>query len=62
MNYGIILEQNIGEIHLHLDTSVQEMLDEHKVFIKKDVKPQQVPMQPGVILTNVDCPETPRSQ
>ena len=35
------------------------MLDEYKAFIKRDIKPKQVPMQPGVILTNDDCPETP---
>ena len=40
-------------------THIQEMLDEYKAFFKRDIKPKQVPMQPGVILTNDDCPETP---
>ena len=53
------VEQDNGEIRLHLDTYVQEMLDEYKAFIKRDLKPKQVPMQPGVILTNDNCPETP---
>ena len=56
---GMEVEQENGEIRLHLDTYVQEMLAEYQAYIKKDVKPKKVPMQPGVLLTNDDCPEVP---
>jgi hypothetical protein len=42
---GMEVEQDNGEIRLHLDTYVQEMLDEYKAFINRDLKPKQVPMQ-----------------
>ena len=56
---GMEVEQKNGTIKLHLDTYIQEVLNDYKAVIKKDLKPKQVPMQPGVILTNDDCPETP---
>ena len=56
---GMEVEQDKGEIRLHLDTYIQEMLNEYQAYIKKDLKPKKVPMQPGVILTNDDCPEFP---
>jgi hypothetical protein len=56
---GMEVEQKNGRIQLHLDTYIQEVLDDYKAVIKKALKPKQVPMQPGVILTNDDCPETP---
>jgi hypothetical protein len=55
---GMEVEKN-GTIKLHLDTYIQEVLNDYKAVIKKDLKPKQVPMQPGVILTNDDYPETP---
>jgi len=56
---GMEVEQSHGKIQLHLDTYVQEVIDDYKAVIKKDLNLKQVPMQPGVILTNDDCPETP---
>ena len=56
---GMEVEQKNGKIQLHLDTYIQEVLNDCKAVIKKDLKPKQVPMQPGVILTNDNCPETP---
>ncbi len=56
---GMEVEQDEKSIKLHLDTYVQEILDEYKSTIKKFLKPKQVPMQPGVILEHDDCPETP---
>ena len=53
------VEQDEKSIKLHLDTYVQEILDEYKSTIKKFLKPKQVPMQPGVTLEHDDCPETP---
>ncbi len=56
---GMEVEQDEKSIKLHLDTYVQDMLDEYKPTIKKFNKPKQMPMQPGVILEHDDCPETP---
>ena len=56
---GMEVEQDNGEIRLHLDTYIQEMLTEYQACIKKDSKLKKVPMQPGVLLTNDDCPEIP---
>ena len=53
------VEQEQGQIRLHLDTYVNEMLEEYKAYIKRDLKPKKIPMQPGVVLTNDDAPETP---
>jgi len=35
------------------------MLEEYKAYIKRDLKPKKIPMQPGVVLTKDDVPETP---
>jgi hypothetical protein len=35
------------------------MLIENQAYINKDINPKKVPMQPGVLLTNDDSPETP---
>ncbi len=36
-----------------------ETLDEYKMAVSKFLKPKKVPMQPGVMLEQEDCPETP---
>ena len=56
---GMEVEQSKDSIKLHLDTYIQETLDEYKSIFKKFLKPKSVPMQPGVMLDNQDCPETP---
>ena len=56
---GLEVEQEQGQIRLHLDTYVNEMLEEYKAYIKRDLKPKKIPMQPGVVLTKDDVPETP---
>jgi hypothetical protein len=53
------IKQENGQIRLHLDTYVNEMLEEYKAYIKRDLKPRKMPMQPGVVLTKDDAPETP---
>jgi hypothetical protein len=59
---GLEVEQDKGQIRLHLDTYVNEMLEEYKAYIKRDLKPKKIPMQPGVVLTKDDAPENPRSK
>ncbi len=57
---GVEVEQedhHDGCIKLHLDTYVQEMLDEYKNYIQRALKPKKIPMQP--LLTKDDCSETP---
>ncbi len=56
---GLEVEQDKGQIRLHLDTYVNEMLQEYKAYIERDLKHKKIPMQPGVVLTKDDAPETP---
>jgi hypothetical protein len=56
---GLKVEQDKEQIQLHVDTYVNEMLEENKAYIKRDLKPKKIPMQPGVVLTEDDAPETP---
>lgn len=56
---GMEVEQTKDSIKLHLDTYIQETIDEYKSVIKTMLKPKNVPMQPGVMLECQDCPETP---
>jgi hypothetical protein len=56
---GMEIEHNKKDIAIHLDTYVRETLDEYKMAVSKFLKPKKVPMQPGVMLEQEDCPETP---
>jgi hypothetical protein len=38
------------------------MLEEYKAYIKRDLKPKKIPLQPGVALTKDDAPETSDSK
>jgi hypothetical protein len=38
------------------------MLEEYEAYIKRDLKPNKIPMQAGVVLTKDDAPETPDPQ
>ena len=53
---GLEIEQGPQGIDLHLDTYIQEAIDEYAYF-KKPLKPKKVPMQPGVVLEGSNCPE-----
>jgi hypothetical protein len=56
---GMEVEQTGKEIRLHLDKYVRSVLDEYKDFIKKSLRPKRVPMSPGLVLNNEDCPAIP---
>ncbi len=59
---GMEVEQTKDSIKLHLDTYIQETIDEYKSVIKTILKPKNVPLQPGVMavmLEYQDFPETP---
>ena len=38
---GLEVEQDKGQILLHLDTHVNEMLEEYKANIRRDLKPKK---------------------
>jgi hypothetical protein len=54
---GLEVEQDNGQIRLHLHTYMNEMLEEYKAYIKRDLKPKKIPMQPGGVLTKDDTSE-----
>jgi hypothetical protein len=56
---GMEVEQPGEVIRLHLDSYIQEVLTEYKAYIKKALRPKKVPMSPGIVLNNEDCPITP---
>ena len=56
---GLEVEQSEEGISLHLDTYVQELVDEYRLIHKKFIKPKKVQMSPGLVLDNSDCPELP---
>jgi hypothetical protein len=56
---GMEVEQPGKVIKLHLDSYIQEVLTEYKEYIKKSLRPKRVPMSPGLVLDNEDCPVTP---
>jgi hypothetical protein len=56
---GMEVEQSGGTIKLHLDNYIQEVLNEYKDYIKKALRPKRVPMSPGLVLNNEDCPILP---
>ena len=56
---GIEVEQSAEGIKLHLDTYTADLIEEFKLLHRKFLKPKKVPMQPGLVLDNTDCPETP---
>ena len=56
---GLEIEQGPQGIDVHLDTYIQETIDDYGTYFKKPLKPKKVPMQPGVVLEGSDCPELP---
>jgi hypothetical protein len=57
---GLEVEQDKGHIRLHLNTYVNEILEDYKAYIKRDLKPKKIPMQPGV--NKGLCARNPRSK
>ena len=60
---GMEVEQWNGEIRLHLDKYIKDIIDKYYLFFSyrpsKPVRPRSVPSQPGLLLTRDDCPVTP---
>ena len=53
---GMEVEQPGKVIRLHLDKYIRSVLDEYKEFIKKSFRPKHVPMSPGLVPNDEDCP------
>jgi hypothetical protein len=56
---GMEVEQPGKVIKLHLDSYIQEVLKDYKEYIQKSLRPKRVPMSPGLVLDNEDCPDLP---
>jgi hypothetical protein len=56
---GMEVEQPGKVIKLHLDSYIQEVLKDYKEYVKKSLRPKRVPMSPGLVLDNEDCPDPP---
>ena len=56
---GLEVEQSEEGISLHLDTYIQELIEEYRLLHKKFIKPKKVPMSPGLVLEKDDCPAIP---
>jgi hypothetical protein len=56
---GMEVDQPDKVIRLHLDKYIRSVLDEYKEFIKKSHRPKRVPMSPGLVLNDEDCPLFP---
>ncbi len=50
------IEHNKGDLTVHLDTYIQEILPKYKATVTKFLKLKQVSMQRGVMLELKDCP------
>ena len=53
------IKQGPVGIDINLDTIIQETIKENQKYVKTALKPKKVPMQPGVMLDSLDCPEVP---
>ena len=44
---GLQVDHCDDEIHMHMDTYVQGVLDEYKAFARKTLRPKQLPIAPN---------------
>ena len=58
---GMQVEQSKSKkaVRLHLDNYIKELLDEYKEYATKSLRPKLTPIQPGLVLTQNDCPILP---
>jgi hypothetical protein len=56
---GLEVEQKGEGISICLDKYIEELIGEYQVMHAKFIKPKAVPMSPGLLLDNSDCPELP---
>ena len=56
---GLEVEQKSEGISIHLDKYIEDLIGEYRLIHAKFIKPKAVPMSPGLLLDNSDCPELP---
>ncbi len=56
---GLEVEQKGEGISIYLDKYIEELISEYQVMHAKFIKPKAVPMSPGLLLDNSECPELP---
>ena len=57
---GLAVEEDDLGISLHLDKYMEKLIEEYDQLIrKKFIKPKTVPMTPGLLLDNANCPDLP---
>ena len=56
---GLQVEHVDSEIHLHMDTYVENVPEQYKSFVRRTLRPNKLPNAPNHQLTKDDCPEHP---
>ena len=56
---GMAVEQKNKSIKIHLDNYIKDVLTEYSAYIKKSLRPKQVPISPGVVFKAEDIPDSP---
>ena len=56
---GMQVEQSKKAIRLHLDNYIRELLDEYKAYATESLRQKLTQIQPGLVLTQMDCPIMP---
>ncbi len=56
---GMEVEDPGKVIRLYLDKYTRSVLDKYREFIKKSLRPKRVPVSPGLVLNNENCPPIP---
>ena len=52
---GFQVDHSNDEIHLHMDTYIQGVLDEYKAFARKTLRPKKLPIAPNYQLPASDA-------
>ncbi len=56
---GMQVEQTAQSIKVHLDHYIKEVVAEYAEYIRKAIRPKQVPIAPNVVLRPEDRPYLP---
>jgi hypothetical protein len=56
---GMVVEQDDKCIKIHLDNYVKEVIAEYFGYIKNSLRPEKVPISPGVAFKAEDAPDRP---
>ncbi len=56
---GMQVEQTARSIKIHLDHYIKEVVAEYAEYIRKAIRPKEVPIAPNVVLRPEDTPDLP---